>query len=184
MLLKAYQDSLEKNVIDQLLNDILKAKDKLTLTFLNKLLEVNIEVGDVEKWVIFSENHYQRNRVIRFPDIEMLVVCWRPGQYTPIHDHAGSICTIKVLTGTLTEIIFEKNSLGYLLPTQKTEIKAGKSCCSIDESIHLVGNFEANNTDLITLHCYSPPLDKINLFGLESTIFGNYTDFYNEYRCS
>ena len=34
------------------------------------------------------------------------VMCWRNGQRSPIHDHKGSSCAVRVLRGTLTETLF------------------------------------------------------------------------------
>ncbi len=34
----------------------------------------------------------------------VLLLCWEKGQSSPIHDHAGSSCWVKILTGTLDEV--------------------------------------------------------------------------------
>ena len=36
-----------------------------------------------------------------------LILVWTPGRESPIHDHAGSHCVMKVLQGTLKETRFK-----------------------------------------------------------------------------
>ena len=55
----------------------------------------------------FKSGTYARHRVFRNEFAELLVLCWRPGQRTPIHDHNGSYGAVRVLDGVLWETIFE-----------------------------------------------------------------------------
>ena len=52
----------------------------------------NAEISSAElaPYVGFKEGNYWRHRVCRNEFVEMLVLCWRPGHRTPIHDHNGS----------------------------------------------------------------------------------------------
>src|SRR5947209_19587161 len=58
-----------------------------------------VEVGDDElrPHVGFKEGAYARHRVRLCEHAELLVLCWRPGQRTPIHDHNGSFGAVRVL---------------------------------------------------------------------------------------
>src|SRR5687767_6348254 len=50
----------------------------------------------------FAEQSYARNLVCRTPRFDMLVLCWKPGHKTTIHDHAGSLNVTRVFEGSLT----------------------------------------------------------------------------------
>src|ERR1041385_2299076 len=51
------------------------------------LESVNISDEELEPYVAFKDGNYWRHRVCRNEFVEMLVLCWRPGHRTPIHDH-------------------------------------------------------------------------------------------------
>ena len=52
--------------------------------------EVEITADELRPHVGFKEGAYARHRVYLCEHAELLVLCWRPGQRTPIHDHNGS----------------------------------------------------------------------------------------------
>lgn len=43
----------------------------------------------------------------RYLQFNLIVLAWTEGQGSPIHDHAGSHCVMKVLDGQLSETIYE-----------------------------------------------------------------------------
>src|SRR5206468_2245417 len=42
---------------------------------------------DLRPFRFFKTGTYARHRVFRNEFAELLILCWRPGQRTPIHDH-------------------------------------------------------------------------------------------------
>ncbi len=42
----------------------------------------------------FSDLTYARNMLAKSPWYQLLVLCWRGGQCSPIHDHEGSACGV------------------------------------------------------------------------------------------
>src|SRR5215218_5980113 len=56
-----------------------------------------IDVADLAPYVNFDGRQYTRNLVCATELWQMLLLCWRRGQHSPIHDHHGSVCTFKVL---------------------------------------------------------------------------------------
>ena len=54
----------------------------------------------------FAASEYARNLVCRTPRFELLVLCWRPGQQSTIHDHGGSLNAIRVHRGELTSRLY------------------------------------------------------------------------------
>src|SRR5215212_7697029 len=64
----------------------------------------------------FKAGTYARHRVFRSEFIELLILCWQPGQRTPIHDHNGSYGAVCVCEGVLWETLFdfdEASGLSY-----------------------------------------------------------------------
>lgn len=85
-----------------------------------------------------------------------MLMCWKPGQCSPIHDHAGSSCGFLILEGTAKEVVYEVTQNNFAKPTHSTHYPQGSICLAHDNDIHHVGN--ESNEDLVTLHIYSPPL--------------------------
>src|SRR5262245_26005302 len=56
-----------------------------------------LTLQDLSNYLIFNPSWYVRNRVHDGPAYQALVLCWRNGQRSPIHNHRGSRCGVKVL---------------------------------------------------------------------------------------
>src|SRR5256885_15116162 len=69
--------------------------------------EVEVGAGELRPHVGFKEGTYARHRVYLCGHAELLVLCWPPGQRTPIHDHNGSFGAVRVLQGGMWETLFE-----------------------------------------------------------------------------
>ncbi len=65
-----------------------------------------VMIDDVREFVEFGDSAYRRNLVTMGPWYEILVICWRSGQRSPIHNHAQSTCGLKVLQGVCSETVF------------------------------------------------------------------------------
>lgn len=106
---------------------------------------------------------YVRTLVYRTDLVEVLVMAWLPGQCSPIHDHAGSACAVRVVSGAAVEQLYVRNTDGTVsrhgLPAR---VEAGGVTCSFDADIHTVANASAAPAPprdiLVTIHIYSPPL--------------------------
>src|SRR5437660_38261 len=78
------------------------------------LTNVNVTLDDVRPHVKFGDRSYRRNLVHAGPWHHLLVLCWRNGQRSPIHDHRGSCCAVRVLAGTMTETVFSRAPNGLI----------------------------------------------------------------------
>jgi cysteine dioxygenase len=129
------------------------------------LRELRLEPEEIREFVSFDQARYQRNRIRKCPDYEALFLCFEAGQRTPIHDHAGSACGVKVIQGVGTETIFQRTEDGWLFATGSRELPAGGVVGSNDMDTHQLSNLQPQGRRLVTLHIYSPPLERV----------GNYT---------
>src|SRR5262249_48604890 len=137
-----------------------------------RLTELDIDCDDVANAVRFSDQSYTRNLVRAGPWYHLLVLCWKNGQRSPIHNHAGSSCGLRVLRGTMTETLFELPPNGHVSPPFSREIPAGSVVGSEDLDIHQVSNLQAGGADLVTLHIYTPPLRRMETYTLTDTARG------------
>jgi cysteine dioxygenase len=126
--------------------------------------EVEITADELRPRVGFKEGTYARHRVYLCEHAELLVLCWRPGQRTPIHDHNGSFGAVRVLHGVMWETLFEMDDSRGLLYTSSREWTPGQVTGADIPDIHQLGNPDISGQDLITLHLYAPPLTSLNVY--------------------
>ena len=121
----------------------------------------------------FDDERYSRNLLAYGPQFYALVLCWKPGQASPVHDHKGASCGVRVIEGVATETSFGWQG-DKLVERSVTSMAAGEVCGSFDDDIHEIRN--NGDSNLVTLHIYSPYLDNINLYDRESgeiTVFSD-----------
>jgi len=141
---------------------------------LNELLSDNTSTLEALKpYIDFGNKTYRRNLISQGKWHELLCICWRSGQRSPIHDHAKSTCGLKIITGTATETLFEMTDCGQIKAISSTEMTSGHICTSQDSDIHQVSNLQADS-DLVTLHIYSPPIGCMDTYSL----LGDETELY------
>lgn len=128
------------------------------------LREVEISESELAPYLGFKEANYWRHRVFRNEFIEMLVLCWRPGHRTPIHDHNGSHGGVKVQDGRLSETIFLYDEVKGLEYLSGRELTAGAVTGSEVPDIHQLGNPDVSEEDLVTIHIYAPPLGVLHTY--------------------
>ncbi len=142
---------------------------KAELDELQALLEgLTASRADFGAACAFNDEHYQRNTIAKTHWYELVLLCWKPGQATPIHDHKGSACAFRVIEGVATERRFDLEHGGVLTPAGESRMPSGHVCAAEDADIHLVIN--EGDVDLITLHIYSPSLDKYNVYDHEQVV--------------
>jgi len=126
----------------------------------------------VDDRIAFAGDSYARNLVCRTPLFELLVLCWRPGQQSTIHDHAGSLNAIRVHAGELTSRRFSRTSGaesgdGPVALDDEERVRAGTHLVGLDRGgIHQLAN--ASGDDLVTVHIYAPPLIGLNVYSTTS----------------
>jgi cysteine dioxygenase len=130
----------------------------------------------IDPFVKFARNAYRRNLMRVGPAYHALILCWRSGQRSPIHDHRGSSCAVRVLSGTCTETLFGRTPDGQIFPTRTHELAAGRCCGGQDDDVHQISNLGPGNQELITLHIYSPPLLVMGRYSLTNAVRSEFVE--------
>jgi len=139
-----------------------------------------LQLDDVHDYCRFHPERYVRNLVQAATAYHALVLCWKNGQRSPIHNHRGSRCAVKVLSGEAVETKFDVAANGMVYPTSSEWLCEGSTCYSEDADIHQVSNLQSGNADLVTLHVYSPPLLRMNMYSLHGSDVLEFFDPVNE----
>lgn len=139
-----------------------------------RLTNLDITVEDVSEWVRFGQGNYLRNLVCAGSFYHLLVLCWRSGQRSPIHNHAGSTCGLRILSGTATETTFATTPSSLVKAVGSKDWKPGDVSVAQDSFIHQLSNLQTAGTDLVTLHVYSPPLLRMDTYSLTDPAVGEF----------
>lgn len=131
-----------------------------------------LEVPDdlIEQHIHFTEESYARNLIFVTPRFEMIVMCWKPGQISSIHDHLDSFAISKVERGTLCNRNFRRTDDGQKegyaeIEMINEEFKPAGSWLKLDrDAIHQMGNHPDADEDLVTIHYYARPLREIHYY--------------------
>jgi len=134
-----------------------------------------ISADDLQPYLGFKAGNYCRHRVMRNDFVEMLVLCWKPGQRTPIHDHNGSHGAVFVHEGIMWETTFNYDADRGLAYKAHRELRNGGLTGSELPDIHQLGNPDVSGEDLITIHIYAPPLGVLKTYKLGSSTIEQYT---------
>ncbi len=146
-----------------------------------RLNALSVDADEWERHAQFSDNRYMRNLVHEGNHYHALFLCWKSGQRSPIHDHAQSVCGLKVLTGVATETVFESSPSGLLKARGSSDHHAGAVAVSRDSDIHQISNLQAEGVDLVTLHIYSPALLSMKCYSITDRFVGEFRPFVDEF---
>ncbi len=151
--------------------------EKIPISFLvENLTDLQLSIDEIQKCAEFSDKTYRRNLLHESDSYQALILCWKNGQRSPIHNHKGSSCGVKVLEGSATESIFEIAPNDLIYPTSSRTLDTGKVIASADDDIHQISNLQSDNRDLVTLHIYSPPLLHMDCYSLERNEVESFDD--------
>lgn len=92
----------------------------------------------------------------------MILLCWEPGQETPIHCHNDQECWVYVLKGEFDEKRYSENSSGPKLEVEQSCCKDGVSYMKDEMGFHKLIN--STNGRAMSLHLYVKPIEACNVY--------------------
>ncbi len=123
-------------------------------------------IQDFEKYEFFSDEFYTRNLIHRCDEFALVVLCWKPGQKTPIHDHSDADGWLRVIYGEIEEGLYSNPlKLGEHEPRflhKKTATPNAYAHINDDMGLHDIANNSAKNA--LSLHLYAPSFESCKYF--------------------
>ncbi len=163
--------------LSELFNELDGYTERVPLDLLvDRIRNIEVPMEEIRPHMQFGSTTYRRNLMHAGPGYHALILCWRAGQRSPIHDHRGSSCAVRVLVGTAVETRFERTADGYVYATGSRTLHEGEVCGSQDDDMHQMSNLQPVGQDLVTLHIYSPPLMKMGMYSLTDVAVGEFAD--------
>ena len=123
--------------------------------------ECNIGVEDLGDWIDYDypvSDSYGRKMVHDGGFFEVMVMCWRPGDYSAIHDHGKAEFGAVKIFGDVEHAIFKLEDQKFTTISRE-RVKSGTTLKVTPSLIHQMGNPGKNN--FFTLHVYG----NVNLDG-------------------
>jgi cysteine dioxygenase len=166
-----------RHAMTKTLNDLVAFLDSLEqraplAQLMAELADLRVDCDELGEHLRFSDQQYARNLVRTGPWYQLLVLCWKNGQRSPIHDHAGSTCGVRVLRGVMTETTFDFTPNGHVKAIGSRDLAEGQVCGTQDDDLHQISNLQAGEADLVTLHVYTPPLVWMGTYSMYDTSRG------------
>lgn len=157
----------------QTLDDLITALSEGERTTYNHIIHsIKLEPNDFKTYSHWSTDCYTRNCIVDTEKFELILICWCKGHKTPIHDHGGEECWVKVIDGELEEVIYKKNEEEELLPVRLSVSKANQVTYMKDfMGFHSLENI--SNKKSMSLHLYAKPIRKCTIFDEDSKTFIN-----------
>lgn len=104
--------------------------------------------------ISYSDDKYVRTPIFKDQNLEVVVICFAPGQTSTVHDHQGSNCVIRVVRGKMLEQLFKDNGKDIEFVSNHYLNKDDVS--GLDGvAIHQISNMSKEGT--VLLNFYSPP---------------------------
>jgi len=132
------------------------APDLADLTALTRRIAADVRAGHHEVHVDPAQRWYQRLHGDDYLDVWL--ISWATEQAAELHDHAGSLGALTVVSGRLTEEFWDPAA-----PALRTRtLHAGRSVGFGIGHIHEVSNPSTDTA--VSVHAYSPPLTAMSYY--------------------
>lgn len=123
-----------------------------------------------KRYALFDEDKkYTRNLVATDgKTFTLLLLCWNPSKGSPVHDHSGSQCLLRVIAGQLREVLYAPvskiDSLDRPLVVRESHLIASPSVTLMNDAIGLHKVENPTDQPAVTLHLYIPPYSECHCF--------------------
>lgn len=134
------------------------------------LKSMDIASEEFDEYKVWKEEGYSRNCIYRSANFELVLLCWKPGDETPIHSHDGQKCWVYQVESEIVEERYDKDETGepQLIHTQM--LSEGKLTYMEDRmGYHVLAN--RSDEAACTLHLYMLPIDSCEYFCEETGVF-------------
>lgn len=124
---------------------------------------MEIPNSDFSDYCYWDDDCYTRNCIVDHENFELILLCWGPGQITPIHDHGGEECWVSFIDGEFKETIYQLDDNNELQEITSSIAKSKDISYMIDfMGFHSLENL--SNKRSMSLHLYAKPIRNCNAF--------------------
>mgnify|MGYP001036348702 CR=1 FL=1 len=155
----------------QSLDELITALSEGERTTYNHIIHsIKFPENAFENYCSWSDECYTRNCIVDNEKFELVLICWEEGHRTPIHDHGGEECWVKVIEGEFKETIYKQGESGELNKVKSSIAEPNEITYMKDfMGFHSLENLSKKRS--MSLHLYAKPIRKCNMFDEKSKTF-------------
>lgn len=163
------------------LSQLLVALEKCSESeYKSVVTKMQIPKHEFTEYTHWSAERYTRNCIVRNDSYELILLCWEPGQETPIHCHNEQECWVYMIDGSMSEKHYEFPKEGCPEAKEYFELDdEDHSYMNDDIGLHSLHNTSGKR--VMTLHLYAKPIDKCSYFNPETGAFETVELSYHSY---
>jgi hypothetical protein len=157
--------------------DLKILQDKLTTTFkelnnynleiIRKRVKEILKLYDGTDWLSYVNNcdsTYNRELIYSSPEYDLVIITWCKNQGCAIHNHPENGCTVKILQNSITEELYEPDTLKLC----KSSTYKKDDIMYIDDTIGYHRMCNTYDEPCVSLHIYAPGKYKPQFFSKKS----------------
>lgn len=145
-------------------------KQSNTEDYVKVAKRMKLPVSDFTKYAFWKKDGYSRNCIIKTEAFELILICWKKSDITPIHGHDNQNCWVYQVDGNMTEIRYKKDQQGNLTECNRMQLEPGNLTFMHDSmGYHVLENTSEQKS--MTLHLYMNPINSCEIFNDEKNCF-------------
>lgn len=161
------QNTLNLQSIEQLIS-ALSTRDQSQYNKIIRSLEIPVRA--FKNHCSWSEECYTRNCIAEDDNFELILLCWQKGQITPIHNHGGEECWVRIIEGEFKETVYSTDDVSELKVVKTITSRANDVTYMKDfMGVHSIENL--SNKRSMSLHLYAKPIRSCKIYDEESGCF-------------
>ena len=142
---------------------------------------MHLPKSDFKKYTHWKSDGYTRNCIERTEHFELTLICWKPGDESPVHSHDDQRCWVYQVDGNMTESRYKLDENETLNEYYKKELGPGSLSFMEDKmGYHALRN--RSNQNAMTLHLYISPIDNCQVFNTSEERFKRKELIYDSYK--
>lgn len=130
------------------------------------VLDAQVKPEDLEPWADFDhpvQDSYGRKLVYHGGHFEIMVMSWRPGDFSTLHDHGYTQWGAVQIFGPAEHATFREED-GYISTLARWTVQPGDAIGVSHSLVHQMGN-PSSDTFFLSLHVYGLAQDVDNITG-------------------
>lgn len=147
--------------IDGLLDELSRCSGDEYAQLINR---IDLPAEELEPFAYWDKDVYTRNCVERTEDFELILLCWEPGQITPIHCHNQQECWVYLAQGELEEkrYTWEEDMPTPVITSEGKAARGNLSYMNDDMGYHTLHNVGSKRA--MSLHLYVKPINECTIW--------------------
>lgn len=150
-------------ILQQKLTSIYKELNDNNLEIIKSRVKDTLKSYDGNDWLTYvnkCDSTYNRELIHSSPEYDLVIITWCKNQGCAIHNHPENGCTVKILQNSITEELYETETLKL----QKSSTYTTDDIMYIDDTLGYHRMCNKCDKPCVSLHIYAPGKYKPTFF--------------------